>query len=148
MYILLKRQTTSRCLSCSNQGWQGQFSTGVNFCSRNGLLKLEVEEDAGRHLGLYPQLSSGLSRTAKQWAQCSLTLPTEMKRCPFPEVWVQRQRYHPSWLALNVPACVLQRQNRWSWLQPENYFYATVMCQPQWLSHSRSWYLASAGSAR
>lgn len=32
----------------------GSPLTRISFCSRNGLLKPEVEENGGRHLGLYP----------------------------------------------------------------------------------------------
>lgn len=63
--------------SHSPQGWQHGLFPCLNFCSRSEFQKLEVEESAGRHVGL---CSTTFTWTEHCWAiLCSLTLPTEMK---------------------------------------------------------------------
>lgn len=116
-------------MSQSNQGWQYVSSTCVNFCPRNGLLKLEVEEGAGRHVGLYP--TALIWTEQNRWARsCFVTLP-------FPQKWntvhfwksggkgkdiIQR------WLELRVLVYFLQRQNTWSLLQAEDFFSLPLSC--------------------
>lgn len=82
----------------------------VNFCSRIEFQKLEVEENAGRHVGLY---STTLKGSEHCWAGlCFLTLPTEMKT--FIHFWdcgSKGKDILRRWPELNVPICFLKRQN-------------------------------------
>lgn len=120
----------------SNQGWQYGFSACVNFCSRNGLLRLEVEEGAGRHVGLYP--------TARNWAEqngwagsCFLTLPTEMKHYSFLEIWVQRQRHPPTPVRAQCATLFLAKA-KYVILASGRGFFHLLYHVPPWVTRSLS----------
>lgn len=69
----------------------GNMASCVNFCPRIQFQKLEVEEDAGRHVGLRSTTLRELS-TVEQF-YVSWPFPQKWKHYPFLEIWEQRERY-------------------------------------------------------
>lgn len=113
----------------------------VNFCSRIEFQKLEVEENAGRHVGL---CSTTLKGTEHCWAILSfLTLPAEMKTLSISGNLGAKGKISSDTEQNSMCPFV-------SWKDETQFCFKLWILShylPPWLGHPQSWYLALTGSS-
>lgn len=113
----------------------------VNFCSRIEFQKLEVEENAGRHVGL---CSTTLKGTEHCWAiLCFLTLPAEMKTLSISGNLGAKGKISSDTEQNSMCPLV-------SWKDETQFCFKLWILShylPPWLGHPQSWYLALTGSS-